>query len=208
MVNVGPLQTILGRICASLVIAGFLIRPATGCVPMATNLLEQCSNDLTFEGQHPMLDLSVCGCGVPSGEWLPATMDGAEFRKSSVKDLRSHTLPPSVCEGAKGKVFAPIVVDSKRSINNLVELSLHPTAEISHEGCPKRYSESPHFDLLDRIYNAVRSPVSRLVEHQTVLDPSKPPLAPEVVKGWGKKPAIARLDNHQCMHHPPTLRTA
>uniref|UniRef100_A0A6T6XVM6 Uncharacterized protein n=1 Tax=Hemiselmis tepida TaxID=464990 RepID=A0A6T6XVM6_9CRYP len=207
MVNIGPLQTLLARICASLVIAGFLIRPATGCCVHLGNqwgmhALEQCSNDLTFEPQAPMVDLSACGCGSTSGEWLPATMDGAARKKANMKDLRSHTLPPSVCKGADGRVYLP-VVEARRSINSLVDLALHPTAEISH-GCPKRYHDGPRrFNLLERLYQAIRSPVARLSEQQTVLDPSRPPLAPEAAQGRGRTPSVVRLDEHQCPHHPP-----
>lgn len=55
MVNIRVLQCFIGRMCGVLVIAGFLIRPATGSNGIAataiSDAVESTANDLTFEGQ-------------------------------------------------------------------------------------------------------------------------------------------------------------
>eukprot|EP00285_Hemiselmis_virescens_P012586 CAMPEP_0173390664 /NCGR_PEP_ID=MMETSP1356-20130122/15747_1 /TAXON_ID=77927 ORGANISM="Hemiselmis virescens, Strain PCC157" /NCGR_SAMPLE_ID=MMETSP1356 /ASSEMBLY_ACC=CAM_ASM_000847 /LENGTH=206 /DNA_ID=CAMNT_0014348113 /DNA_START=214 /DNA_END=834 /DNA_ORIENTATION=- len=206
MVNILPIQKWLARICAALVITGFLIRPASGCAPSTfMHAVEQCSSDRTFEGQTPVVDL---GCAEET-QWLPA--DGAARPKSGLKDLRDHTLPVgTVAASEGGKGFLPVVV-LRRSVNSLRQMAMHPTQEISHEGCAKRYdAPAPQPSVLDRVFQAIRSPISRLSEKQTVVDPAHPPVASDGVKSFGQVPEVCTLQNHECKHHirPPTLRAA
>jgi hypothetical protein len=57
MVNISILKTVVARLCGFVIVAGFLIRPATamGNAPANAikNAVESTANDLTFEGQGP-----------------------------------------------------------------------------------------------------------------------------------------------------------
>jgi hypothetical protein len=182
MVNIGILKTVVARLCGVVIVAGFLIRPATamGNNAPATaikNAVESTANDLTFEGQGPPIPTPP--------EIMGTASEGKAKHRDRVKDLRDHKSLPihSKVDAEPGKGFLPVKSTEARHANSLRDIASHPTKEIFHGFDDHNQPSSPP-GILARIFNALRSPITSL-RPKKIIDPAGPPQTAAATTGGG-----------------------
>lgn len=191
MVNISILKTVVARLCGVVIVAGFLIRPATGMgnapANAIKNAVESTANDLTFEGQGPPIPTPPEITGMAT--------EGKEKHRDRVKDLRDHKSLPihSKVDAEPGKGFLPVKSTETHHANSLRDIASHPTKEIFHGFDDHNQPSSPP-GILTRIFNALRSPITSL-RPKKIIDPAGPPqtaAAAAAAGGGGQEQRAAR----------------